>query len=458
MSDSKDPGEEPRLELDPVLPPDHLPKDKPVVASVASVARSKSKRSSLSNSRYAKPNTLIDALAKEVQRYIYFPEPMPMFVVLGVIAANMLKGVPVWLMVVGPSSGGKTLAIEMAGELDRMEMHSSIKGASAFLSGSGKKDTAKNATGGILRQFKVLHEPNCAEQPGCRCPARGMLVIKDFAETLACDHQTLVETVGALRGICDGKWKRSIGGDGGRTINWKGRIGFLGACTPEIDRQHSVIQKLGQRWLYYRFDATDGFGETQKSMQNGDREVMESELCSLVKGFMEMQDLDWDKDERREFTHGEINRFYAMASLVVRARSKTSRDWKTKEVDDIDESEAPMRMSNALGQLFLGLESIGLELKYCWKIIEKIAMDSCPVLPMRVLKVLSDASSVNGGVAGGMVKITDVGRLGGLPVSQQTVARIVEDLSIFGIAVRREGFCGLTEWAKGNLKIGWRIV
>jgi hypothetical protein len=186
-------------------------------------------------------------------------------------------------------------------------------------------------------------------------------------------------------------------------------------------------------------------------MQNANREKMETDLCGLVRGFMEMQDLDWDRvgEERREFTQGEINRFYAMSSLVVRVRSKTSRDWKSKEVDDIDEAEAPMRMSNALGQLYLGFEAIGLEKPYAWKIIEKIAMDSCPVLPMRVLKTLARV--------GTEVKISSVVGLGRLPVSQNTVGRVVEDLEIFGIAERHEGLVQLTDWAKGNLKTGWRM-
>lgn len=422
------------------------------VASIPAKIKIKSKRSRLTTSDLADPKTLIHELARRVGEYIYFPDPMPLYMVLGVLAANMLKGVPVWVMVVGPSSGGKTLALDMLEDIERVQFESSVKGHSAFLSGSSKKDTAKNATGGVLRQFKVIHEPGCNEQPGCKCPSRGMLVVKDFGEILACSHEPLVETVGALRGIYDGKWSRSIGSDGGRKITWRGRIGFIGACTPKIDTHHSVIQELGQRWLYYRYDQTDGFGETQKSLGNHDREQMNRELCGLVKDFVKMIDLDWDgpDQEKRDLSSAEMNRLFAMSSLVVRARSRSSRDWKTKEVDNVDQAEAPSRMASALGQLLIGLEVIGLSKPYCWKVISKVAMDSCPLLSAIVLKTLGELSP------GVKIGVKDLRARAGLMCSVKTVERTVEDLSIFGVAEWHEGVTRLTENAWKLYKVGWK--
>jgi hypothetical protein len=408
--------------------------------------KSKSKRVSLSNDDRANPKTLIHVLAQEVSNYIYFPDPMPLYVTLGTLAANMMRGVPVWLMVVGPSSGGKTLAIEMLGDIERLIYVNSIKGETAFLSGSGRKDTAKNATGGLLREFKVLHEEGCNEHPGCRCISRGMLIVKDFAEVLACEHTVLSETVGALRGICDGTWGRSIGGDGGRRITWHGRIGFLGACTPQIDSKHGLIQSLGQRWVYYRHERTDGFGETQKSMNNRNREQMNAELRELIKDFVDMSGLSWDGQETREFTPEEIRRTFAMSSIVVNARSKASRDYKTKELDDIDEAEAPMRMSNALGQLYLGLEAIGLTKQYSWKVIRKVAMDSCPRLSMAVLKVIAKS---------GLIAVADVKEKGQLMCSKGTVVRVIEDLEVFGVVERSGGNVRLSESSAKNWKLGF---
>ncbi len=42
------------------------------------------------------------------RRYLLLPDPGPLLATLGAVAANRLPGVPVWLLLVGPPSCGKT--------------------------------------------------------------------------------------------------------------------------------------------------------------------------------------------------------------------------------------------------------------------------------------------------------------------------------------------------------------
>lgn len=64
----------------------------------------KSRKASFSDSPLANPSTPIHALAVQFQDFLHFPDPSPLYVVMGSMAANMMSGRPVWLMLIGPSS------------------------------------------------------------------------------------------------------------------------------------------------------------------------------------------------------------------------------------------------------------------------------------------------------------------------------------------------------------------
>lgn len=404
-------------------------------------------RASMSTSPLAQPKSVIHALASRVQDYLYFPTPDPLYVVLGTVAANMLSGAPVWVMLVGVPSSGRTIMLETLADVPRVHIVGAIKGPSALLSGTGQKDKSKTATGGILRQIG-----SC-----------GMLVMKDFTSMLSLPREPLGEAIGALREIYDGRWSRPLGTDGGKILEWKGRVGFLGACTPAIDRHYSVTGELGERWVYYRYPDTDGYGETIKALGNAQPGEMMNELRTLVSMFVEGLGLAWEEGgtPRRDLTTHEKNRLYAISAFTVAARSPVPRDSRSHEVIDITQREAPTRLSGALGQLFLGLEMIGLEADEAWGIIGKMALDSAPQMRTKTIGALRIV-----GNEGVMLKsLREV-----LRCSTRTVNIVVEDLMLHGIVEKKPtqkvdrmnpdehvatSMVRLTPWAKKHLDVGW---
>lgn len=422
----------------------------------ANGSRGASRRGILSTSPLARPKSLVHMLASRVQEYLYFPTPDPLYVVLGTVAANMLQGVPVWVMLVGVPSSGRTVMLEALAKVPKMHIIGAIKSPSALLSGVAQKDKSKTATGGVLRQIG----------------ARGMMVMKDFTSMLSMPREPLAESIGALREVYDGRWSRPLGTEGGRVLEWRGKIGFLGASTPALDRHYSVTGELGERWIYYRYAETDGYGETIKALGIENPEQMMEELRELVAGFMDSLDLSWTGEEgsgsaRRQLTDKEKNRLYAIASVTVAARSPVPRDSKTHEVVDIAQKEAPTRLSSALGQLYLGLEAIGLGEDECWGILGRMALDSAPQIRAKVLVTLHGVHTYFGDPkAGGlsMKELRDV-----LRCSTRTTAIVVEDLCIHGLLQRLErkkgrmspeentgnGLVWLTDWATRQFELGW---
>ena len=131
------------------------------------------------------------------------------YVTLGAIAANLLKGRdPVWLGLVAPPSSAKT---ELLNSLSRLSFVHDVDtfGPAGLLSGTPKKDKAKDAHGGVLRKVGDF----------------GVLLFKDFGSLLDLRHEHRSDMMAALRRIYDGQYTRQIDAEGGRTLEWRGKAG-----------------------------------------------------------------------------------------------------------------------------------------------------------------------------------------------------------------------------------------
>lgn len=84
------------------------------------------------------------------------------------------------------------------------------------------------------------------------------MVVKDVTSILSMSGDAKAEVLGALREVYDGRWSRNVGTDGGRTLEWAGRIAVIGAVTTVWDRAHSVIASMGDRFVLMRMDSTTG--------------------------------------------------------------------------------------------------------------------------------------------------------------------------------------------------------
>jgi hypothetical protein len=99
-------------------------------------------------------------------------------------AAERLTGDPPWLLLVGGSGAAKTetvMPLTGAGAT----VISTISGDAALLSGTAKKERAKDASGGLVR----------------KTGDRGLLVIKDVTSILSMNRDTRALVLAALREI-----------------------------------------------------------------------------------------------------------------------------------------------------------------------------------------------------------------------------------------------------------------
>lgn len=151
----------------------------------------------------------LDALVEKFQQYLHLPNPGSLLATLGTVAANRLEGDPVWLLLVGAPSNGKTEIVRPVSELpDVYELGDCTQ--AGLLSGSPLKERAEDATGGVLFELGDY----------------GILCCKDFTTVLRASAEKRAAFMAALGETYDGAFTRRLGTDGGRTLQWKGKAGF----------------------------------------------------------------------------------------------------------------------------------------------------------------------------------------------------------------------------------------
>lgn len=287
--------------------------------------------------------------------------------VLATAAAERLQGDPLWLLVVGGSGATKTETVQSLAGAGAL-ITSTIASEGALLSGSPKREKAKDATGGLL----------------CRLGRRGILVIKDMTSILSMNGDSRSGVMAALREIHDQRWERNIGSDGGRSLAWTGRIVVVGAVTTAWDRARDVIASMGDRFVIVRMDSTDGNSRAaagRHARENtGHEEAMRQELTAAVAAVLAQA----DTRRRLVLNAEEATRIDAAANLVTLARTGVDYDYRG-DVIDAHAPEMPTRFTKQLVQVLRGAVAIGLNRQRALRLAIRCARDSMPPLRLALI-------------------------------------------------------------------------
>jgi hypothetical protein len=288
---------------------------------------------------------------------------------LTVAAVEKLDGDPLWGAIVGGSGDGKTETVQPLGGCGA-HVVSTISSVGALLSGTSRKEKAKDATGGLLRGIGD----------------HGVLVIKDMTSLLSLAPIVRTEVLAALREIYDGHWTRYVGTDGGRTLEWIGRIGVLGAVTTAWDRAHGAIASMGDRWVLLRVDSTQHrLAKGRRAIDNtGGETYMREELAQLVGQVI----ASVDPGSPPQLTDAEKQRILVAADLVTLARTAVEHDYRGDPVY-AHAPEAPTRFAKQLGQVMRGAIAIGLDREAGLRLAIRCARDSMPPLRLQIIDDLA---------------------------------------------------------------------
>jgi Domain of unknown function (DUF3854) len=388
------------------------PTQPPVVARDKAREQPQNLASARPAAKPVQPVSLADAVGK-FQHWLPMDDPAPILVVAATVVANLADGDPVWLLIVGPPSGGKTEILSSCSTLPYIVPAATLTEA-ALLSGTSKRERAADATGGLMRQIGDF----------------GILLAKDFTSVLAQNRDTAKQAMAAMREIYDGKWDRPTGADGGRVLHWHGKCGFVGGVTPSYDRYGSIVNTLGDRYLLLRLPKVDAARQARAALGQAEHEKqMRVELAEAMTGLIASADLSL---VHAALTEDETAALVTLASFAATARTVVERDGYTGELLVMPQPEGPARLIKAMRRIYGALGALGVDDDTRWGLMVRIALDCAPALRVPIMRQLVGSTDLLGSTE--PQRTVAIAEQTGMVT--KTASRILDDLTLLGIAER----------------------
>lgn len=354
---------------------------------------------------YTGPSSELEETLAVFRKWLDLPDLEPVLATLGAASANLLDGSPVWLVLVGAPSSGKTETLGSLSLLPDVYPVGTLTEAS-LLSGTPRRERASAAKGGLLREIGEF----------------GVVICKDFGSVLSMNRDGRASTLAALREIFDGSWTRYVGVDGGKALHWSGKLGLLAGATPVLDRHHAVLASLGDRFVLCRLpEPTDKQAERALEYVGEQETIMRRELAEAVAALFAGR-----RNEPQPLADHERRSLIDVAGLVTRARSAIERDRFTREIELVPGAEGPARLVRTLERLLAGLDSLGCDRQLALQVVRRVALDCIPMLRRRALERLADSPAPE--------TTKTVAETLDLPTN--TVRRVLEDLTAYGLVAR----------------------
>jgi hypothetical protein len=348
------------------------------------------------------PAALLADFLKQLQTYIHLDDYGHIIFSLAVAVSSDLDGEPLWGMLVGPPSGGKSEAVKALD--DSADEHVDDITGPALLSWMPGKNPKP---AGILT----------------RIPSRAFVTISDFSTVLATSDRGGRDTLFALlRRAYDGHVVREVG-NSPRPLTWTGRLTLLAAVTPAIDNFSSHTDALGPRWLYCRLPETDnahkkatvrkrrkieGLADKQAEARRRASELVR--VARRVVGDVELDDEMYDQLEDA-------------AMLTCLGRAAVPRNaYGRREIDGIPVIEEPARVTGQIVALAKALLALGVPRRQALALAGKCALDTVPQARLACLRQLA------GGVP---MTVSEVRRRTGL--NRHVARRALEDMEVLDL-------------------------
>jgi hypothetical protein len=274
----------------------------------------------------------LEEVYKVYKKYFHIEDTKRIDVVLAVALSQKLEGIPLWLIVVGPS-----------GDMKSVQLNSFVGLPTVF---KLHNLTSKTLVNGYKDKKKF---PDLAPELKDK-----IIIIPDMAQILKLPPVEKAELWGQLRDLYDGLAGK-VSGRGSRAIYEDLKVTLIAGSTPAIDGQILVHQDLGTRELIFR---TTGNKQKDEVMEKCfDNEEFEKEIKEEIK------QKTWDFLEKRNITRDYIHpkhkeEIKKIATYLTYMRATAEFDQYTHELRNYVSPEEPTRIAKQLKRLFVCLMSL----------------------------------------------------------------------------------------------------
>lgn len=278
-------------------------------------------------------------------------------VILSITISSKLPGDPIWLLIIGGSSSGKSELINILNKIPFVHQVSSLT-ENTFLSNM--------RVAGV--EASLLH----------RIGTSGMITMKDYTSVLSMRPEKRELIVAQMREIFDGKLDKEAGN--GNSQHWEGKINWVGAVTDSIYIKEGESAGMGRRTINYIMPEQDRRATSLRALENtGDIAEKRIMLQEAVKEFVEYK-IETLPKKLPEIPEDVQEMLIELADFITQARTPVERNFKD-EVILAPAWEMPMRVNSMFQKVVQTMIHISDDQKLTdthREAIIRIAFDSIP--------------------------------------------------------------------------------
>jgi len=272
----------------------------------------------------------LEEVYKVYKKYFHVEDTKRIDIVLATALSQKLKGIPIWLILVGPSGDMKSVQLNSLKNDNVIVLHNL---------------TSKSLVNGYKNKLKY---PDLAPELDNK-----IVIIPDMAQILKLPPAEKGELWGQLRDLYDGLAGK-ISGMGSRSRYEGLKVTLMAGSTPAIDGQILVHQDLGTRELIYR---TKG-SKLKKSVMKKcfDNEELEEQIGKELKE----KTTDFLKEVYiiRDFIKPEyLEKLMDISTYITYMRANAEFDYNNDLRNEVYPEE-PTRIAKQMKRLFVCLTNL----------------------------------------------------------------------------------------------------
>jgi hypothetical protein len=317
-----------------------------------------------------KPNS-VGELLELMGEYLHLDDTEHVLFALAVATSATYDGDPLWGMLIGPPSSGKTETIR---GLDDLAHHVDDLTAAGLLTWQPGRKGKEGRQSGIL----------------ARVGETAFVTVGDFSTILATsDRGGRDQLFSLLRRAYDGSVVRDLA-SAPAPLTWGGRLTLLAGCSPAIDSYASHEAALGPRWVYYWLRGRD----------------TETKRATSRKARLKAAELDRYRSEVRELAAQVVmaargrevkvpghfgRRLDDLAIVACYGRAAVPRNpYGRREIEGMAVIEEPPRLTGQLATLARALLALEVDQGDVLNLCRRVALDSVPEPRRLLLEALAD--------------------------------------------------------------------